>query len=130
MKLLSVLASIGAASASNALEGHITDMLTPAVTQLAHTPVGYGVCQGYDAFNFFSLKHFAALNSLSGGPSSIQGAGNSEFDYSLCDIPWKLTNGKFRSKSLKPKEEYASGECSIRKGNVPTSNTAYWVVDG
>jgi len=130
MKFLNALASLGVASASNALQGHITDMLTPAASQLASTPVGYGICQGYDAFNFFSLKHFAALNSVSGGPSSIQGAGNTEFDYALCDIPWKLTDGKFRSKSLKPKEDYAVGECAIREGNVPTSNTAYLVVDG
>lgn len=127
MKLFATIASLGAASAYNQLEGHITTMLTPAVTELATTPIGLGICQGYDAFNFFSLKNFAKLNSVKGGPSSVV-RGRTEFDYSLCDLPWKL-GGKFKSKIMGARE-YNTGTCKINKGNTPTTNTAYLVVDG
>ena len=131
MKLLSSLASLSAASAFNPLSGSLTDMLTPAETMLAKTPVGFGVCQGYDAFNFFSLKSFSHLDSINGGPSSIAGFG-AEFDYSLCDLPWKLDNGKFKGKAIasNPGQKYEVGTCDITKGNVPTTNTAYWVKSG
>jgi len=104
-------------------------MLTPAASELATTPIGTGICQGYDAFAFFSLKSFARINSVRGGPSSILGLNGEEFDYSLCDTPWKLGNNKFRSHNMVGKT-YNDGTCKIAKGNVPTTNTAYFVVDG
>jgi len=121
MKLFATLATLGAASA-NTLKGHIIDLMAPAETQLAVTPVGTGICQGYDGFNFFDLKKFALHAQVDGITEvhAVSGASNYRFDYTLCGIPFKLGDKD-------PKA--AIGKCEINKGNTPTLNTAYLVKD-